>query len=210
MDISAEQVALAKGWFGFGSWTAPFWFVGMEPGGTHTDWARIWAEMDRPELVDCVWHCSEIGNASKYHGEKIQMTWRGPLIAKLAFNGESYDTESVRAASKTYCKTDSDTVTVELSPFAAGSRTVPRPRALHRDERVEVIRQRLRDFAPRFAIFYGITYRSDYESISGPFDADGFAWCGRTLCRLAPHPRAKSGTEYWAEIGRELRRRLSG
>lgn len=28
------KVLAARNWFGYGRWDAPYWFLGMEPGGT--------------------------------------------------------------------------------------------------------------------------------------------------------------------------------
>jgi len=28
---------MARSWFGYGRWSAPYWFVGMEPGGDDLD-----------------------------------------------------------------------------------------------------------------------------------------------------------------------------
>jgi hypothetical protein len=209
MNLSTEEDALARGWFGFGSWSAPYWFVGMEPGGDHGDWPRMWLEQGSPEMVDCVAHCRDVSPLPwSWHGDRIQPTWRGLLIAKLAFDGSPYDRESVRTATKTYCATDSDTASIELSALAARSLAVERPRTRYRTERVALIRTRMMQNHPRFAIFYGLGYRADYEAIAGPFDNDGFAWQGDTLCAIAAHPSRKRETAYWADLGRELGRRL--
>jgi hypothetical protein len=35
--MTDEAAAFALGWFGYGSWTAKYWFVGMEPGRDEHD-----------------------------------------------------------------------------------------------------------------------------------------------------------------------------
>lgn len=49
-------------WFGYGSWSASYWFIGMEPGGegdgaSHESWERLGAG----ELIDCRAHRCDCG-----------------------------------------------------------------------------------------------------------------------------------------------------
>lgn len=44
MDSVRDEAA--RKWFGYGRWDAPYWFVGMEPGGTedassYESWKRL-------------------------------------------------------------------------------------------------------------------------------------------------------------------------
>ncbi len=46
---------------------------------------------------------------------------------------------------------------------------------------------------PAFLVCYGTTRRRDFERIvRGPFDADGFRVCGRTVCAITMRPQAGS------------------
>jgi hypothetical protein len=58
---------------------------------------------------------------------------------------------------------------------------------------------------PKFALFYGVSYRKEYEAIAGPFNADGWRWTGKTLCVLTKHPTPRRGpappASYWRALG---------
>ena len=45
---------------------------------------------------------------------------------------------------------------------------------------------------PDFALCYGYAFGEKYSRVVGQkFDADGFAWCGPTLCALTPKPTSR-------------------
>jgi len=55
----------AQKWFGYGKWSAPFWFVGMEQGGMddndHIGWEKAWQDLGGTELIDCREHHRKMG-----------------------------------------------------------------------------------------------------------------------------------------------------
>jgi hypothetical protein len=102
------------------------------------------------------------------------------------------------------------TAIIELSALHARSLEVPVERRLYRPDRITEIRRRLANKERGFAIFYGVSYRSEYEQIAGAFNDAGWTWSGSTLCVLVVHPayRFAPGNEYWFEFGHWLRSAL--
>lgn len=54
--VDAKTLA-AESWYGYGPWDAPYWFIGMEPGGddTHASY-EAWEALGGHELIDCREH----------------------------------------------------------------------------------------------------------------------------------------------------------
>jgi hypothetical protein len=69
----------AEHWFGYGSWDAPYWFVGMEPGGdddhaSYDTWLALDPKMDG--LIDCREHHVERDGLRFRNREVLRKAWR--------------------------------------------------------------------------------------------------------------------------------------
>lgn len=207
----------AREWFGYGRWSAPYWFVGMEPGGTgdgasHESWARLGGD----ELIDCKQHHLDCGFTRWHDGDRpaTQNTWRRLIQLLLAFKGE--DTSLVSAARyQSHClgSADGETAVIELSAHHAVSMDVHVARTDHRDERIARMTQRLDEHAPAFVVFYGHTYAHEYARIVGAsFGASQSLWRGGTLCVLTRHPTSRPAptVAYWIGLGHAVREAVNG
>jgi hypothetical protein len=59
---------MARSWFGYGRWAAPYWFVGIEPGGDELDeCVHLWKREGEAELIDIA-----------AHHEEFSTDWFGP------------------------------------------------------------------------------------------------------------------------------------
>ena len=112
--MTADAKALAaESWYGYGRWDAPYWFVGMEPGGddTHASydaWLDLSESKSGDELIDCrqhhQWQLQKHGidnpDWTQWHRErppnKLQATWR-PLRWRI---------KGSRAAARMYASTN--------------------------------------------------------------------------------------------------------
>lgn len=211
MDVTEHA---AREWFGYGTWAAPYWFVGMEPGGDGDATHEAWSRLGSGELIDCKAHHLECGFA-RWHGSErppTQSTWRRLIQLLLAFKGEATDMDTVARYQRDRlgCVRD-ETALIELSAHHAVNLSIWTDRTAYRDERIELIRSRLDEHHPRFVMFYGRTYRAEYERITGlPFRSDGSVWRGNTLCVLTTHPAARSAppAENWIALGKAIRTTL--
>ena len=107
---------------------------------------------------------------------------------------------------------DGETALPEVSAIRARNYLMDVDRISQRDHRIAVIRDRLATSQPEIAVFYGKTCRDIYAQIAQvPFDNNGYAWCGSTLCALVPHPAARSlpsamnSDNWWVGKGIEMR-----
>ena len=211
-DAMTSSDRAGRDWFGYGSWSAPYWFVGMEPGGdgdgaSHDSWLRLGGG----ELIDCKTHHLDC-DFTRWHGRErppTQPTWRRLIQLLLAYKGESSDLDSVaRYQLNRLGVAGDETAIIELSAHHAVSVDVPVERTAHREHRIALIQRRLDVHAPRFVVFYGRSYQVEYERVvDSPFGANGTIWRGATLCVLTPHPVAQSGPPpaYWLALGHAIR-----
>lgn len=213
-DVADAKTLAAERWFGYGRWSAPYWFVGMEPGGKDADASyEKWLELGGHELIDCREHHLQSGCKRWHVGDRppTQTTWRGLIRVLLTIKNEPADIETVsRYQRDSLGAGDGESALIELSALHARNlrESEAHERYLHR--RVSLIKQRLREVQrpPRLALFYGQVYRKYYEVIAGSFGSDYTCWLGETLCVLAPSPAApryRSKPEYWINMGVTIR-----
>ncbi len=210
----------AERWFGYGRWDAPYWFIGMEPGGddTHASY-EAWLALGGGELIDCrahhQWELETKGidnpHWTKWHRRKnnvTQSTWRPLIQTLLAFKDEPSDLESVRLYQRDeWGSTKGETAVIELNALHAPNLAATVDREKHRPYRIRTIHERMESYQPMFVVFYGIGYRPFYEQIVGErFAEGGFTRSGDTLCALVPHP-ARSGKKrtWWGDFAGRLR-----
>ncbi len=212
------RAAAAERWFGYGRWTAPYWFVGMEQGGDEAETRSYlaWEQLGAADLLDCRKHHLAIDDPlfRRWHlGDRppTQATWRRLIQLLFAFKGLPCTVEHVRAYQRDHWGSEGgETAVLEISAVRARNLSVNVGRLAHRDARIAALRERLASHQPAFAVFYGTGYRTEYERVAGSgFDADGFAWSGNTLCVLTKHPvaRGSAGAE-WEAVGRVMRTRV--
>ncbi len=217
MENDDPKALAAQSWFGYGKWNAPYWFVGMEPGGTddHATY-ETWAQLGGTELIDCREHHLASANA-EWHGPdrpRLQPTWGRLIRLVLGYEGKPTDLDAV----KNYQRSKWGTLTGETASLVLSALHAPHigadvNRNLYREQRIAVLRERLKEYTPKFVVFYGTSYKDDYAKIAETsLTPNGFVWRGSMLCALVQHPTARparSGEyrseEWWAEKGRVIR-----
>lgn len=215
MNEDARALA-ARSWFGYGRWGAPYWFVGMEPGGTdHPELYTSWEACGSKPLIDAKRHEDE-WNARVPVDLQVHFFAENPVIQKgtwqplihilLGFTGSTDDPHLYQRDK--LGRSDGDTAFIELSAVAAPGIGTPSDREAYREDRIKAIRDKLESKRPKLVVFYGTTYRDQYAEIAGgSFENDGFQWNGQTLCALIPHPaRANKTYAYWTELGERMRK----
>lgn len=215
-DTGNARERASREWFGYGRWDAPYWFVGMEPGGTDDiAWYDTWLRLGGTELCDCRDH--HLGtNFSKWHSESRpppQWTWRRLIQLLLGYEGKPADADAVSVYQRDrWGSLNGDTALAEVSALRARSMGVNVDRTTYSDHRISILQERLAANKPTFVVFYGVTYRAIYEQIAQTqFDASGYAWHGPTLCVLVVHPAARGissemkSSDWWVRKGGEIR-----
>lgn len=218
--LTEDQRAFARGWYGYGRWAAPYWFVGIEPGGNElAACVRMWRALGRRELVDIAAHHEEHG--TDWFGPAVtntQPTWQKLIWLLMYYQGRYPDAGAVLQYQKTRLgRADGDTALLELSAIPAKNTAVARPRMLFREERVAVIRERLLQHRPEFVVFYSPDnardrrYVAAWNAIVGtPLTRDVPVMVGPTACVMTYHPNGAWSKAYWESVGVALRRARTG
>lgn len=213
--IKDAKARAEQEWFGYGRWNAPYWFIGMEPGGRdHPELYTAWEAAGGSALVDAARHEDEWNRLVPPH---LQMRhfWQKPVIQRttwqplihivLGFTRSADDPHLYqRDRLGRLC---GDTALIEISPIASQKLSESLKDSSVLQGRIKVIRQELVANPVTFAVCYGTRYRKRYEELAGgPFDTEGFRWSGNTLCALITHPsRPTKKYSYWFAYGKRLR-----
>jgi hypothetical protein len=229
MDNTDPKELAAIGWFGYGRWDAPYWFVGKEPGGSdEPEQYASWQRLGGDELIDCREHDTEDADGHRmWHGPdpgpKLQPTWR-PLIAMiLAYQGaKNWDLHAARRyQDESWGRTDGDTAVLELSAVAAKSVSDKEAMRLRNlPERIRKFQERLAQNPPKFVVFYGlgmdpvnnVPYVDHWRAIANhDLEIDEPVLLGRTVFVVEKHPTAHgTTTQHWMDLGRRVRGMRNG
>ncbi len=164
--------------FGYGRWSAPIWFVGIEEAGGRTEREleqrlAVWAARGRKELEDAP-ACYPVSGHRGWHGEdaKIQPTRKQLIRLLLLARGECADDKAILAYQSAQLGSFAgDTCLTELLPLPSPdtatwnygrwsdleqlrSRQSYMARMLA--PRAAVLKRRCADYQPSVVIFYGL------------------------------------------------------
>lgn len=176
--ITDEELAHLLKFVGYGSLTAPVWFLGMEEGGGGEDNLRKRLKFDVVE--DCKEAHAQLG-ITRFHGDRprIQRTWRSMCYIMLSLNYQKPTTAAIRDyQAKKLGQTDGDTLLVELMP-------IPKPRVSNweyetiipqyssRDnyyqsvlpQRMELLQTLISTHGPQVVIGYGKSFWEEYQQL---------------------------------------------
>jgi hypothetical protein len=179
------------GFFGYGSFAAPIWFIGMEEGGGKSAEeiaARLaaWAQFERSELVDACRFHERTGLGKWFRpSPPIQRTWGKAIRVLLKGRQASVTRSEVREYQATHFgRCGGETCMLDLLPLPSRSTKVKdwiyasASRlpwlATRRDyethllpSRERCLRERISRFRPRAIVFFGLQYSDRWERIAG-------------------------------------------
>jgi hypothetical protein len=224
--------------YGFGNLQAPYWLIGMEPGGgdTREEVERrvsIWHELTTTETADLAEYHRLLEMPQFFEDPvKRQPTWAGLIRLVLAVRGEAANTAAVRQYQRDRLgRLDEETCLLELLPLS--SRSIGKwdyaewsdlpylaSRKTYQQHclpwRIGRLRQLIQQHAPPLVVFYGSTYRAWYEQVIGcefSLDADGAGWAQQdgSLFVMIKHPAAHGvSSAYYERVGSQIRAKLAG
>lgn len=227
-----EVDEFASGFYGYGDFESPLWFIGMEEGGGHsagevTKRIRVWQQRGRLSLEDVAeYHDAFIEGG--YSSITRQNTWSALSRIQLAY--DSGPTSAISARNhwrQQLGKRGSATCIMELNPLPSPSIATWRYpeftdmpflasriayNARYRAGRIASIKGMLVQHTPKAVIFYGKKYGSFWAEIAGvTFEKEKLhsrAVNGGTTFMWMHHPNARvSGktSDYLEALGSTLR-----
>jgi hypothetical protein len=221
----ADMLDMARQWYGYGRWDAPYWFIGPEPGMASStnnlkERCQAWIDLGRGELIDCKRHHLLFGEKD-WHREapppKLQATWKQLIRLLLATRiGREPNVEGIRSyQQKHWGMKNEETCVIELCSLAAKKLTAKKGTNFDADifakERAKTIRDRILQYNPAFVVMYGKKDKSYWEEIAGRKFSGAPEICavgnGPTRAVFANHPVDKFGVdpEYWLTLAGKLR-----
>jgi hypothetical protein len=152
------------------------------------------------QIPDLSWHLEK---------PNLQRTWRPLILLLKAFLNEPLDIDKLRDYQRDRWGRvkEGETCVIELSGLAAKSLRVPVDREQFRQERIQIIRQRMVSSRPAFVVMYGVSQRPYWEEIAGrTLIRDGFVRVESTMIVFAPHPQDRGRRDAdWINLGQMLR-----
>jgi hypothetical protein len=222
----ADLLDMAREWYGYGRWEAPYWFIGPEPGmdpGEKNDLkprCAAWIKLGAGELVDCKEHHFAFG-CYDWHREvpppPTQSTWRQLIRLLLAYrSGREPHIEDIRSYQQRFWgMRNGETCVIELCSLAANKLNVKKganfDASSFREERIQKIRERISAYKPAFVVMYRTNAQAHWEAIAGGAFSSApdvlTVGEGPTLAVFANHPVDSVGVSgsYWLQLAERLR-----
>lgn len=207
---------LGSEYYGHGSWRAPYWFIGPEPGQSLSENNDLklrhhaFRHLGEDGLTDCGAFHEFIGE-TRWHRPlrpALQPTWSRLILLLMTFLEKPADNESLRVYQREYWgRIGGETCVVELSGLAARDSGIPRDRKKFRESRIEGIRYRMKTHRPALVVMYGIGAKQHWERIVNlPLDPGCVKTADSTILAFAAHPVARGQKkEYWMDLGLRMR-----
>jgi hypothetical protein len=217
--------AYMTGFYGYGSWNQPTWFIGMEEGGCDTldeFYRRVeaWSQRGQKELEDAPSYHEAIGVNQWFRpGARLQKTWEQLIRVYLSLYQRPADKDSVkRFQIENFGHQEAEGfATVELFPLPKPSidakwfysSIAELPELASREaytsfmypKRVEKLRQQIRVYKPKHVICYGLAYRPKWEELVGQrlentqLQDVSATKVDNTVVLLMPHPVSHGKTQ---------------
>jgi len=220
--------------FGYGRWSAPIWFVGIEEAGGRTECEleqrlAVWTSRGKKELEDAPTFYPQSGNHF-WHGQEadLQETWKQLIRMLLVARGKTDNDDAILDNQRSHWgRADGRECLAELLPLPSPSSTtwnyrrwsdLPwlQTRLDYQNyvtlKRASFLQQQIEQHKPQVVIFYSSTWHRLWGLIARgvwgqaiPGKLMGLD-CEVTSFYVTRHPRAESD-EYFREIGLYLRRK---
>lgn len=186
--------AYMKGFFGYGNYTAPYWFIGMEEGGGG-DFDNVqrrllaWERFGRKETLDIAAFHREIGMPGLFNPPlKLQHTWSRLIRVLLSAKdpagcaGAKEDLLTLQATFLARDTKDNETCLLELMPLPSQSmktwkfdkwssveclKTRKEYERRCRPKRMEALRRRIKEHKPKVVVFYSLGLRNFWGEVAG-------------------------------------------
>lgn len=236
-----DEVLLKKfmnGFYGYGSFKAPFWFIGMEEGGggsldEMTKRLAIWNVRGNRELEDVAGYHQDIGITRHWDDPVgLQPTWGKLIRVLMSVKGVKPSQGNLREYQRDHLGRENDeTCLLELMPLPSPGTskwlypeisTLPylASRKMYLEEmlpiRIKHIRRQIASYNPPVILFYGLSYLDYWKKIAGTHfgqqKIDGMYSdrIEKTLFVVMKHPQSHGlRNDYFEQIGNWISSKLN-
>ncbi len=217
IEMKALLNKMAEEHFGYGSWKAPFWFLGPEQGMSKDDRelvkrARTWLKRGSRDIDDCLEFHRDV-EIIKWNF-RLQLTWAKLMLVTMGYASEPVSlSERLEYQRKRWGTSDGNVSIIELSGLAAYSHSVPRDRKTFLPPRVSKLLLKIKEYEPEFVILYGKHESCSYawkrlteQPSASEVYRSSFAeiWkTNTTLLARTSHPRGTRNQD-WIDLGNRL------
>lgn len=172
----SDELEMARTFYGYGRWDAPYWFIGPEPGkgpGEITDntpRVEAWVELQKRELCDCKEFHQRIGQKDWHRNSprkpSLQRTWRPLMLLLKTFLDDSVPRDHLRSYQRdSWGREQGETCVIELSALAAQGLDTPVDRSRFREQRIDEIRAKVRNHKPQLVVMYGKDQKQHWRQL---------------------------------------------
>ena len=214
-----DEAEMARRFFGYGRWDAPYWFIGPEQGkgpeeaAENTSRVNAWVMLQKQELCDCIVFHDQIGEKHWHRAlpdkPRLQRTWRPLILLLKTFLNEPGSRDDLRSYQRDTwgCQQGGETCVIELSGLAAKTLHSPINRKQFRNERVGLIREKIQEHKPRLVVMYGKSEKQYWHTIaSAELELDRPHVAGPTVLVMTTHPNTRGRKDAdWMDLGERLR-----
>jgi hypothetical protein len=221
------------GFYGYGNYKAPFWFIGMEEGGGGSfveirQRLAIWDTRGHRELEDVADYHRAFG-ITKHWDEPVslQSTWGKLIRVLMGAKGLAPSPSDLKDYQRDHLGRESgETCLLELMPLPSPGMSKwfygdisTLPYLVNREKylkeispvRIKHIQSQISIYKPPVVLFYGLGYMSYWQEIAGiPLEQQKLegVYCGRTnttVFAAMKHPAARGlDNEYFKQIGKGI------
>lgn len=144
VDGNAFELEMARGFYGYGRWDAPYWFIGPEPGmgpnqpAGNAPLLNAWLKSGKCDLCDCYEFQASIPDLTWHTGQPpLQATWSKLILLLMTYLGQPADNDSLRAYQRDRFgrSVSGETCVIELFGLAAKSLKTSKNQGQYRQER---------------------------------------------------------------------------
>lgn len=219
------------GFYGYGNYKAPFWFIGMEEGGGGSlDEIRqrlaTWDMRGHRELEDVADYHRAFG-ITKHWDEpvRLQSTWNKLIRVLMSIKRQEHSQQDLKDYQRDHLgRANDETCLLELMPLPSpgtskwlygdiSSLPYLANRQSYLEEvaplRIRHIRSQIASYNPPVVLFYSLGYMNYWQEIAGvdleqqKIEGIYSAHTKKTLFVVMKHPQAHStGNEYFWHVGK--------
>jgi hypothetical protein len=233
--VNEELEHMASGFYGYGDWDAPYWFIGPEQGGgNNLKRSKVWDQFVRTGrakdgLCDCKEFHKEIEEKRWHFKEplELQRSWKRLMWLLMAYTDRPSGDESLyNYQCNCWGMRNGETCVIELSGLsfrsfresanflsseldgdaAARFRGFKQKRVNHIIDKIKEV-----DPKPELVVLYGYTQERFWKQIAeAGLDRDTAKRIGKTIFVFGPHPAAygtniDNSKPKWQKLGRSAR-----